>query len=181
MKRETYDILWENGIKIKAEQIVRENSGNVVFDFMSKERIFKEYCKLRDYVKVSFMRNPDGLLDRHKVCACLILAILKSKPLVYEDNEIGGIKKIFNENLAMTIGLSLLYNFVISSDKDNIVWLKNGFCFPPTDRDATYQELLCLMLYYDIKNNQYSILSLSNILFMIEAYTKQSNISEGQK
>lgn len=181
MKKETYDVLWKDGIKIKAEQIVNENSGTVVFDLQSKERIFKEYCKLRDYTKVSFMRNPDGLLDRHKVCACLILAIVKSKPLVYEDDDAGGIKKIFNENLAMTIGLSLLYNFIISSDKNNETWLKKGFCFPSTVRDATYQELLCLMLYYDIKNNQYSILALSNILFMIEAYTKQGNIVEEKK
>lgn len=181
MKKETYDVLWKDGIKIKAEQIVNENSGTVVFDLQSKERIFKEYCKLRDYTKVSFMRNPDGLLDRHKVCACLIFAIVKSKPLVYEDDDIGGIKKIFNENLAMTIGLSLLYNFIISSDKNNETWLKRGFCFPSTDRDATYQELLCLMLYYDIKNNQYSILALSNILFMIEAYTKQGNVVEEKK
>jgi hypothetical protein len=126
------------------------------------------------------MRNPNGLLDRHKVCACMILAIAKSKPLVYEDNDVGGIKKIFNENLAMTIGLSLLYNFIISSYQNNETWLRQGFSFPATDRDATYQELLCLMLYYDIKNNQCSILALSNILFMIEAYTKQGNDKENK-
>lgn len=183
MKKETYEILWKNGIKAKAEQIVKDNAGKVVFDSEAKERIFNEYCKLRDYTKVSFMRNQDGLLDRHKVCACLILAIIKSKPMVYEDNEdCFGMKSIFNENLAMTVGLSLLYNFIIAADSGNDKWLKNGFDFPSTEteRDATYQELLCLMLYYDIKNNQYSILALSNILFMIEAYTKQCNAKGGE-
>lgn len=166
--------MWKDGIKAKAEQIVNDNVGKVVFDIASKERIFKEYSKLRDYTKVSFMRNTDGLLDRHKVCACLILAIIKSKPLIYEENEDDfGMKNIFNENLAMTVGLSLLYNFIISSDGNNVKWLQNGFCYPETTRDATYQEFLCLMLYYDVKNNQYSILAISNILFMIESYTKQ--------
>lgn len=177
MKQKTFDVLWENGIAAKAKQIVDDNLNlGLRFDSKSKERIFNEYCKLRDYTKVSYMRNPDGLLDRHKVCACLILAIAKSKPLVYEDDDVVGIKKIFNESLAMSIGLSLLYNFIISSNHDNIGWLKEGFLFPPTDRDATYQDLVCLMLYYDIKNNQYSILALSNILFMIEEYTKQGAI-----
>lgn len=181
MKKETYEILWKDGIKAKSEQIVNDNAGKVVFDSEAKERIFKEYSKLRDYTKISFMRNPDGLLDRHKVCACLILAIVKSKPLVYEDNDDNfGMKCIFNENLAMTVGLSLLYNFIISSDQNNENWLKKGFCFPNTIRDASYQELLCLMLYYDIKNNQYSILALSNILFMIEAYTKQCNANNDE-
>lgn len=180
MKKETYEILWNDGIRAKAEQIVNENRGKVVFDLEAKERIFEEYCKLRDYTKVSFMRNQNGLLDRHKVCACFILAIAKSKPMVYEDNDDSlGMKSIYNENLAMTVGISLLYNFIVSADSDNEKWLKKGFCFPNTVRDATYQELLCLMLYYDIKNNQYSILALSNILFMIEAYTKQCNAEGG--
>lgn len=174
MKKETYEVIWRDGIRIKAEQIVNENLGIVVFDFQAKDRIFKEYCKLRDYTKVSFMRNADGLLDRHKVCACLILAIVKSKPLVYEEHD-SDMKKIFNENLAMTVGLSLLFNFIISANSDNSKWLKDRFCFPITERDATYQELLCLMLYYDVKNRQYSILALANILFMIEEYTKQCN------
>ncbi len=179
MKKKTYEILWKDGIKVKAKQIVNDNIGKVVFDSEAKERVFNEYCKLRDYTKVSFMRNPDGLLDRHKVCACLIIAIIKSKPLIYEDNDDNaGMKTIFNENLAMTVGLSLLYNFIVSADRDNKKWLKNGFCYPDTMRDATYKELLCLMLYYDIKNNQYSILALSNILFTIEAYTKVCSIKE---
>lgn len=71
----------EKWYQTKAEQIVDDNVGKVVFDMVSKERIFKEYSKLRDYTKISYMRNGDGLLDRHKVCACLILAIIKSKPL----------------------------------------------------------------------------------------------------
>lgn len=179
MKEETFETIWREGIKAKSEEIVERNVGKVVFDTESKERIFREYTKLRDYTKISFMRNPDGLLDRHKVCACLIYAIVKSKPLVYDDsdNEMG-MKNIFNENLAMTVGLSLLYNFIISAEQDNSKWVKKGFEFPKTERDATYQQLLCLMIYYDIKNNQYSILALSNILFMIEEYTKVCNLSD---
>ncbi len=177
MKKETFDALWNNGISIKAERIVDENKGNVVFDRESKERIFKEYNKLRDYTKISFMQNPDGLLDRHKVCACLIYAIIKSKPLVYDNNENGvGMQYVFNESLAITIGLSLLYNYIVSSGSENAQWLKSGFVFPKTDenRQASYESLLCLMLFYDVKNKQYSILALANILFMIEEYTKLS-------
>lgn len=176
MKNETYTTLWKVGIQLKAKEIVNENKGIVVFDENSKDTILNEYNKLRDYVKMSFMRDPNGLLDRHKVCACLIYAIVKSKPLIYNDivDEYGK-QRIFNENLAMSVGLSLLYNFILRGDEKNSKWMNKGFCFPKTERDSTYQELLCLMLYYDVKNNHYSILALANILFMIEEYTKEIN------
>lgn len=176
MKKETFDTLWNNGIKPKSKEIVNNNVGIVTFDTASYERIFCEYNKLKDFAKISYMRDPDGLLDRHKVCACLIIAIIKSKPLVYDENEdVFGMKKIFNENLAITIGLSLLYNFISDADEGkNKEWLKDGFEFPVSKRDSTYQELLCLMLHYDVMNNQYSILAVSNILYLIEEYTKLS-------
>lgn len=176
MKKETFDTLWNNGIKPKSKEIVNNNVGIVTFDAASYERIFCEYNKLKDFAKISYMRDPDGLLDRHKVCACLIIAIIKSKPLVYDEREdVFGMKKIFNENLAITIGLSLLYNFISDADGGkNKEWLKDGFEFPVSKRDSTYQELLCLMLHYDVMNNQYSILAVSNILYLIEEYTKLS-------
>ena len=62
------------------------------------------------------------------------------------------------------------------SIKDKI--FEKGFRFPETERDTRYQELLCLMLYYDIENNHYSILGLANILFLIEEYTKSIYKSE---
>ncbi len=183
MNRETFDTLWNQGIKIKAKQMVDDNLGIVSFDNESKERILNEYNKLRDYTKMSFMSNPDGLLDRHKVCACLIYAIIKSKPLVYDDSDnINGRKYVFNENLAMTIGLSLLYNFIICGSEVDKAEIEDGFVYPKTTHsritggaEVTYQEFCCLMLYFDVRNKQYSILALANILFMIEEYSKLAN------
>lgn len=179
MKKSTYNELWDNGIKCMAERMVRENAGRMTFDEQSKDVIFEEYCKLRDYTKLSYMRDPKGLLDRHKVCTCMILAICKMKPLQYSEgsyrNEDGYImKNISNENLAITVGLSLLANFINSASEEKCEWLKGGFVFPKTERDSTYEQLLCLMLNYDVKDNHYSILAVSNILFLIEEYTKLS-------
>lgn len=43
------------------KNIVDNNIGKVEFDKKSKDRVFNEYNKLRDYCKVSYMRDPDGL------------------------------------------------------------------------------------------------------------------------
>lgn len=182
MKNDTFDILWKDGIVKKGKRIVDSNIGKVEFDERSKDRILKEYNKLRDYSKVSYMRNPDGLLDRHKVCACLILAIIKSAPLVDVDGEgISEMKTIYNENLAMSVGLSLLKHYIItahSQEREYIEIYKDGFRFPETNRDTRYQELLCLMLHYDVENGNYSILAIANILFLIEEYTKVTYSNE---
>lgn len=176
MKKETFDIIWREGIVNKGRMIVDQNVGKVEFDEKSKDRILNEYNKLRDYSKVSYMRNPDGLLDRHKVCACLIIAISKAAPLIDVNSKgVSELKNIYNENLAMSVGLSLLRDYIITAHNDNVEYIKMykyGFKFPETERDTRYQELLCLMLCYDIENNHYSILALANILFMIEEYTK---------
>lgn len=176
MRVETFDIIWKDGIVKKGREIVDRNVGKVEFDEKSKDRILNEYNKLRDYCKISYMRNPDGLLDRHKVCACLIIAIIKSSPLIDVANEgISEMKTIYNENLAMSIGLSLLNNYILTANQHDKEYLKifsEGFRFPETSRDTRYQELLCLMLHYDIGHNNYSILALANILFLIEEYTK---------
>jgi hypothetical protein len=180
MKTATYDILWEKGIKKRAEEIVDANYGKVVFDYESKDRIFEEYNKLRDYVKTSFMRDENGLLDRHKVCACLILAIIKSQPLIY-NNYINNESTIciFNENLALSVGLSLLSTYILCSEEDSNSWFNNKFVYPKAG-NTTYQELLALSLCYDVNNNHYSILLLSNILFMIEKYTKLNGTKDNQ-
>ena len=102
------------------------------------------------------MRNPDGLLDRHKVCSCLIIAIIKAAPLICVNNEgRSELKNIYNENLAMSVGLSLLREYIITAHSGDDQYLKifeKGFRYPETERDTRYQELLCLMLYYDIEN-----------------------------
>lgn len=182
MRNETFDIIWRDGILRKGKSIVDNNIGKVEFDEKSKDRILNEYNKLRDYCKVSYMRNPDGLLDRHKVCSCLIIAIVKATPLICVNNEgHSELKNIYNENLAMSVGLSLLREYIITAHSGDDQYLKifeNGFRYPETERDTRYQELLCLMLYYDIENNHYSILALANILFLIEEYTKSTYKSE---
>lgn len=176
MKNETFDIIWREGIVNKGKSIVDCNVGKVEFDEKSKDRILNEYNKLRDYSKISYMRNPNGLLDRHKVCACLIIAIVKAAPLVDVNSEsVSNFKNIYNENLAVSVGLSLLRQYIIiahSQDDEYKKIFENGFRFPETERDTRYQELLCLMLHYDVENDHYSILAIANILFMIEEYTK---------
>lgn len=180
MKNETFDIIWKDGIEKRGKKIVDSNIGKVEFDERAKDRILKEYNKLRDYCKISYMRNPDGLLDRHKVCSCLIIAIIKSAPLI-ENQCVSEMKTIYNENLAMSVGLSLLKNYIVtahSQEKDYIEIFKDGFRFPETERDTRYQELLCLMLHYDVRNGNYSILAVADILFLIEEYTKATYSNE---
>ena len=60
-------------------------------------------------------------LDRHKVCSCLMLAILTVAPLHYHSNKDKIELLVYNEQLAITTGFSLMRAFIVNGkDADGI-------------------------------------------------------------
>lgn len=178
MKDNTYKKIWKEFIKKKAKKMVDKNQKIVEFDKSSKERIREQYDKLRFYCKERYMINADASLDRHKVCACLALAIVKAKPFSVKNNE-DGKALLFNETLAFDVALEVMKCFICvahSNDSEYEETLKNGFSMPETELDLSYVDQLKLMLFYDVRDNHYSILALANILFLIEDRTLQKNL-----
>lgn len=182
MKKETFDYIWDNAIVPAARQILEEQK--ISFDENSfktrKYDVKNEYDNLRGFSKFAYLKDPDGLSNRYLVSAYLVLAIAKTKPLNAGENE-GTLK---NEQLAIRIGLwaiclfreyqirAKITNESINEDelKSKIgLWNKDNLKAILEKLDL-FQRMLCYHLYYDIGDKIYSILELSNIMWMLEAY-----------
>lgn len=166
-----WDNIWEEVIERKAKRIVDQNVGEVVFDKSSKRLILKAVDKVYYDANAKYVRLRNLSVDKYIFCACLILAIAKVQPLEYKhDNH--DLKGIYNENLAIEVGLSMLYH--MTKKEIDYKRYNSRFKFPSVFQSKTYKELLCLMLYYDVEANHYSTLAIANILYMIVLYTKAS-------
>lgn len=156
-----------------------------------KQEIWNNYQALRDKCKSKYMSKNSNVIDRHKVCACMMLAVVKARPFIYtgdlredEDDECFDTP---NEQLAITVGLSLLRGFIINSTCDyegkekskqqmqlDKEIFKDGFMFPNQAEvyHGEYRNNFAIELYYTDKDNCYNILSLSNTLFLLEQYNR---------
>ena len=167
-----WDDIWDDLIERKAKRIVNQNVGEVVFDKSSKRLTLKAIDKFYNYAKTKYVRLRKLPRDKYMFCACLILAVAEAQPIEYrhDNHDLTG---IYNENLAIEVGLSMLFHY--TKDEIDYTRYRSRFKFPRAFQNKTFKELLCLMLYYDVKANHYSALAIANILYMIVLYTKASN------
>lgn len=149
----------------------------------AKELVWKNYVSFNRACRSRYMLNPDGLLDRHKVCACYMFAILASDILSLDGFETPaeGTYVVVNEHLAITVGMTLLRSFIISSVQNSqdfdeqkklelIARVDDGIHFPETNH-GTYHSNFASELYFTKKENNYNILSLANTLYLLEVYS----------
>ena len=117
------------------------------------------------------MKDPNKKLDRHKVSACYILAIVKASPIIF--NELLAEDKFYtvNEEIALTVGLSVLRSFC-STDKSYPVSLPYDFTYPVASH-GDYRENFVVELYFTKKEGNYNILSLSHTLYLFEQFNQQ--------
>lgn len=151
---------------------VAPNTG-AFFTFLKKKKaaMFRSYSAVRNSVKLNYMQNPKGLLDRHKCAAAFMIAFLSQTAL--ED------KNVNKEKTAILIGLYILKLFINSpnegySDPVMAAHIEvNGFRFPKCKCDeGVYLHNWALGIHYDHKDGNLSVLSLANALFMLEAYNR---------
>lgn len=172
MTIDEFQTIWDEGIVPEAQNIVNINEGIVEFHQESKMQVFDRYNEINQRCKKDFMHDHTGLLDRHKVSAALILAICESR-LLYnkQKKDSDGKEYVFNEVLALKIGLQVLKGYLNNSDdKENV----HQFYFPATNNPKElYQDVFCRLLRFDLAYNQASVLAIANILYFIENYTYQ--------
>lgn len=167
----------------------------------AQDVIWQEYVRLNCHCKEYYMRDVGGRLDRHKVCACYMYAIIKASVLSCRLAE-GNTEQRYlalNENLAITVGLSLLRAFVISSidnskelskeEKDFYQSRIDGGIVFPQCNHGVYRENFASELHYTNEERNYNVLSLANTLFLLETHTLQieavskqgKTVAKGQK
>jgi len=154
----------------------------------SQQIIWDNYVSFRNHCKENYMENKSHLLDRHKVCACLMCAILKSEFIscnkIHPDDKL----YVLVEQVAITVGFSLLQGFIVNSTKtgdkekeadekkkDNQIF-KKGFLLPKgvDINHGVYRNNFAIELYFTRKEETYNILSLSHTLYLLEQYTRKA-------
>lgn len=139
--RTSYNKIWSILVKPTMEDYSNRFS-EIVIVHNAQEVIWQEYIKFNEHCNLQYMQDVYGKLDRHKVCACYMYAIVKANVMSCKlaDSNTEKSYLALNENLAITVGMSLLRAFVLTSiessdyltidEKNYIVQeLKMVFCF----------------------------------------------------
>ena len=180
MDKLSYYSIWEKVIQCVISNY-QNRFAHISIKTNAKEIIFEYYSRLNQECKQYYMEDVNGKLDRHKVCACLMFAILQANVLHCEIAESDTDERylVLNEHLALTVGLSLLRAFIVADITNNdglehkqklIELLDNGIKLPKTNH-GNYEENFISELYYTKKFYKYNVLSLSNTLYLLEIYT----------
>lgn len=185
MDRMSYDQIWGMVIRPTIEDYEKRFS-EIAVAHNAQEIIWQEYGKFNRHCKKQYMEDAGGKLDRHKVCACYMYAIVKSHVMSCRlaDSDTEQSYLALNENLAITVGMSLLRAFILASidsseeladEKKELYKSKvdNGIVFPVCNHGVYRENFVSELHYSDLERN-YNILSLANTLFLLETHTLET-------
>lgn len=142
----------------------------------AKSNIFKYYQRKRDAIKKNYMEKTAVSLDRHKVAACMVYAILKSRVLRVNEfvPHLPDRLLMANEYLAVYVGINIIEQY---RRNDGLKEPNDKLFFPTTyhevdGQDSVFINNLCKGLYYSRRKiNNMDIFAYSNIYFFMEKYT----------
>jgi len=158
----------------------------------AQDAIWNKYLTFNRRCKENYMADSNGKLDRHKVCACYMYAIISANVLscrlVGSDTEQKYLS--LNENLAITVGLSLLRAFIISSinssneltaekKKELISRIEDGIPLPRCNH-GDYRKNFVSELHYTHEEGCYNMLSLANTLYLLEVFALKEDLIHRQ-
>ena len=153
--------------------------------------IYRNYQKKRDYIKYNYMskKNPVAL-DRHKVAACMVYAILKSGPIKVNMWISNLPEKIVlaNEYLAFYVALNIIEMYNLDEFNDGSINTDYQIMVPKTYHEDenpqnTYESNLCKAWHY-IKIDEiekFDALGYANVFFLLEKYTDTYLILKEEK
>lgn len=143
--------------------------------------IYRNYQNKRDYIKYNYMSKETPVaLDRHKVAACMVYAILKTSPIKVNMWIPKLPEKIVlaNEYLAFYTALNIIEMYKLDEFNDKNINENYQIIVPKTyhedeNSQNTYESNLCKAWYYiridDMK--KFDALGYANVFFLLEKYT----------
>lgn len=192
LDKNSYARIWDVVINPTMKDYMKRFS-EVVISHNAKEAIWQEYVNFNQHCKRQYMQDPHGKIDRHKVCACYMYAIMKANVMSCKlaDSDTEQSYLALNENLAITVGMSLLRAFVMGSIEDSKELtneekklykskIKDGVIFPECNH-GNYRENFVSELHYSNIERNYNILSLANTLFLLEIHTLEKEVVNRQE
>lgn len=145
------------------------------------KKIFSYYQRKRDFIKYNYMSGKTPVaLDRHKVAACMVYAILKANPLEINMWIPNLPEKIVlaNEYLAFYVALNIIEMYELNYLKEKGIEKNCQIIVPKTYHEDdnpqnTYESNLCKTWYYIKIDNieKFDTLGYANVFFLLQKYT----------
>lgn len=147
-----------------------------------KYRIYKSYQEKRDSIKNKYMRKRDDVaLDRHKVAACMVYAILKVQPIKVNRFlwNLPEEKLLANEYLAFYVALNIIAMYKRDELREAKMEKEASdykIIVPKTyheEEGVNFVSNTCRALYYLRLRGLigFDIFAHATIFFMLEKYT----------
>lgn len=137
------------------------------------------FNKYRDEFIASFMEYKNKNIDRHKIAACLVKAILVAKPIkikpsffitsFFSKKRIDERVRLHNESLSISTAISILESYIFSDDERRFkhrIFLP----LPFPEKDNEYERDLYIALYH-IGGRKFEPIIFANLLFLLEKYS----------
>lgn len=116
----------------------------------------------------------DHRIDRHKIAAGILFALLKAKPLEMPViTKASPAARMANEQLAVISALKLVLHFVeerLAAHPDELDKISDKEVAWPKAQDIHYLLHLCKTAFHAVQTSKYNAYLVANIFFMIEAY-----------
>lgn len=167
-----FETTWNEIIYRKIGQLMLDY-GDLVCLESSKEEVKAYYDETLAYAKKHYMVDPSGVLNRYKVASAMMIAILKAKPIKKAAAKYyieASDKWIFNEKLALNVGIKILRNFILAeidaagggcSLEQRILYNRFLKSIPLSQKERERWEI---ELYYLRQEGSYNLLSLAHEL-----------------
>jgi len=197
MKKAVFDFIWEKCIDFFCKQVFADLKSRMPDDkykikldetMAFKDKVYKTYQEYRDMFHNEYFNNANGsLIDRHKISACIIVALIKNRPISYllDDTLPTGVF-LSNYKVAFLAGVKCLYVLRIAQwshdkqDKEMILKLceQQMFKFPKTHEGHDEYSIgrIKALALNDILERDFDILAYADMLYWIERFNDE-NIS----
>lgn len=180
--KESYDDIWEKLIKPQLDKYKEVLGECVSIDNNIKDLIWKEYVVLNRHCKTEYMVDPNGRLDRHKVAACYLIAILHVNPIRFVSVPLDDDRYfVINAKIAIATAMSIVRAYVLAScdglsgaEKNNIKKkFEDGLSCPPDEfvHHGDYLKNFASEIYYVNRDGKLHVLPIAHELYLLEVLT----------
>lgn len=156
-------------VKVLALRFVDEHKQ---FQFCDNpDSLYEEYLNQKTMLRILYEKNSSGkktLLDRHKVCACMTVAIIKVRLLsgnIESDDgfELSCASRI-NEQLAFMSAWELFLGFIRLHGEEK----EKNYLLPDTYHNDSFIDTITRSLFFANQLNSLSAPLIANIFFLLE-------------
>lgn len=135
--------------------------------------LYEEYLNQKTILRVLYGKENKSdkmLLDRHKVCACMAVAIIKVRLLSSNLNSDDGFElsnaSRINEQLAFMSTWELFKGFIVLHGEEQ----DKNYELPKTFHNVSFLDTITRSLYFANQLNSLSTPLMANIFFLLEKY-----------